>query len=150
MVACLQPGSGWNFLIWWLGKCIYVGHVYFLMIIKAYWESSFRKTCFIPFYWEFYFLPHKQLLFFSLFLFNISFNFKTWVTLKKCFSPSLFFLPFRALAASAPIWQFDDIVPCGVFMEIVTTDYRKSGPNCSECIRRSWDAINRIAGNGKL
>lgn len=53
-----------------------------------------------------------------------------------------------ALAASAPIWQFEDLVPCGRFMEIVTTDFRKSGPNCSECIRRSWDAINRLARTG--
>ncbi|XP_069325255.1 lysosomal Pro-X carboxypeptidase [Eulemur rufifrons] len=50
-----------------------------------------------------------------------------------------------ALAASAPIWQFEDLVPCGVFMKIVTTDFRKSGPYCSESIRRSWDAINRLS-----
>lgn len=66
------------------------------------------------------------------------------------FSPSLDFLPFRALASSAPIWQFEDMVPCGVFMKIVTTDFRKSGPNCSESIRRSWDAISRLTEKGKL
>ncbi|XP_058401496.1 lysosomal Pro-X carboxypeptidase [Diceros bicornis minor] len=53
-----------------------------------------------------------------------------------------------ALAASAPIWQFEDMVPCGVFMEIVTRDFRKSGPNCSESIHKSWDAINRLASTG--
>ncbi|EPQ19311.1 Lysosomal Pro-X carboxypeptidase [Myotis brandtii] len=53
-----------------------------------------------------------------------------------------------ALAASAPIWQFEDIVPCGVFMKIVTTDFKRSGPNCSESIQRSWDAINRLTRNG--
>ncbi|XP_054580661.1 lysosomal Pro-X carboxypeptidase isoform X2 [Eptesicus fuscus] len=53
-----------------------------------------------------------------------------------------------ALAASAPIWQFEDIVPCGVFMKIVTTDFKRSGPNCSENIRSSWDAINRLTRNG--
>uniref|UniRef100_A0A2K6R930 Lysosomal Pro-X carboxypeptidase n=1 Tax=Rhinopithecus roxellana TaxID=61622 RepID=A0A2K6R930_RHIRO len=53
-----------------------------------------------------------------------------------------------ALAASAPIWQFEDLVPCGVFMKIVTTDFRKSGPHCSESIRRSWDAINRLSNTG--
>ncbi|XP_003935096.1 lysosomal Pro-X carboxypeptidase [Saimiri boliviensis] len=53
-----------------------------------------------------------------------------------------------ALAASAPIWQFEDLVPCGVFMKIVTTDFRKSGPHCSESIRRSWDAINRLSSTG--
>nr|XP_012324993.2 lysosomal Pro-X carboxypeptidase isoform X1 [Aotus nancymaae] len=53
-----------------------------------------------------------------------------------------------ALAASAPIWQFEDLVPCGVFMKIVTTDFRKSGPYCSESIHRSWDAINRLSSTG--
>ncbi|XP_002754795.1 lysosomal Pro-X carboxypeptidase isoform X2 [Callithrix jacchus] len=53
-----------------------------------------------------------------------------------------------ALAASAPIWQFEDLVPCGVFMKIVTTDFRKSGPHCSESIHRSWDAINRLSSTG--
>ncbi|KAB1272496.1 Lysosomal Pro-X carboxypeptidase [Camelus dromedarius] len=53
-----------------------------------------------------------------------------------------------ALASSAPIWQFENIVPCGVFMKAVTTDFRKSGPNCSESIHRSWDAISRLAKKG--
>ncbi|XP_005074170.1 lysosomal Pro-X carboxypeptidase [Mesocricetus auratus] len=50
-----------------------------------------------------------------------------------------------ALAASAPIWQFENLVPCDVFMKIVTEDFRKSGPHCSESIRRSWGAINRLS-----
>ncbi|XP_045413206.1 lysosomal Pro-X carboxypeptidase [Lemur catta] len=54
-----------------------------------------------------------------------------------------------ALAASAPIWQFEDLVPCGVFMKIVTTDFRKSGPYCSDSIRRSWDAINRLSNTSR-
>nr|XP_012591565.1 lysosomal Pro-X carboxypeptidase isoform X1 [Microcebus murinus]XP_012591566.1 lysosomal Pro-X carboxypeptidase isoform X1 [Microcebus murinus]XP_012591567.1 lysosomal Pro-X carboxypeptidase isoform X1 [Microcebus murinus]XP_012591568.1 lysosomal Pro-X carboxypeptidase isoform X1 [Microcebus murinus]XP_012591569.1 lysosomal Pro-X carboxypeptidase isoform X1 [Microcebus murinus]XP_012591570.1 lysosomal Pro-X carboxypeptidase isoform X1 [Microcebus murinus]XP_020142226.1 lysosomal Pro-X carb len=54
-----------------------------------------------------------------------------------------------ALAASAPILQFDNLIPCGVFMKIVTTDFRKSGPYCSESIRRSWDAINRLSNTGR-
>uniref|UniRef100_F1MAU4 Lysosomal Pro-X carboxypeptidase n=1 Tax=Bos taurus TaxID=9913 RepID=F1MAU4_BOVIN len=53
-----------------------------------------------------------------------------------------------ALASSAPIWQFNDLVPCDIFMKIVTTDFSQSGPNCSESIRRSWDAINRLAKKG--
>ncbi|XP_058162044.1 lysosomal Pro-X carboxypeptidase isoform X1 [Dasypus novemcinctus] len=53
-----------------------------------------------------------------------------------------------ALAASAPIWQFENLVPCGIFMEIVTTDFKESDPNCSESIRRSWDAINHLAATG--
>ncbi|XP_037696975.1 lysosomal Pro-X carboxypeptidase [Choloepus didactylus] len=53
-----------------------------------------------------------------------------------------------ALAASAPIWQFDGLVPCGIFMEIVTTDFKESGPNCEKSIHRSWDAINQLATTG--
>uniref|UniRef100_A0A5F8GT53 Lysosomal Pro-X carboxypeptidase n=1 Tax=Monodelphis domestica TaxID=13616 RepID=A0A5F8GT53_MONDO len=43
-----------------------------------------------------------------------------------------------ALAASAPIWQFMDLVPCG-----------KSGPNCSETIQSSWKAIDRLTSTGE-
>uniref|UniRef100_A0ABI7ZI95 Prolylcarboxypeptidase n=1 Tax=Felis catus TaxID=9685 RepID=A0ABI7ZI95_FELCA len=53
-----------------------------------------------------------------------------------------------ALAASAPIWHFGNLVPCGVFMKIVTEDFRKSGPNCSETIHNSWGAITRLARTG--
>uniref|UniRef100_A0A8D1E7N8 Lysosomal Pro-X carboxypeptidase n=1 Tax=Sus scrofa TaxID=9823 RepID=A0A8D1E7N8_PIG len=53
-----------------------------------------------------------------------------------------------ALASSAPIWHFENLVPCGIFMKTVTKDFRESGPNCSETIRRSWDAINRLARKG--
>lgn len=50
-----------------------------------------------------------------------------------------------ALAASAPIWHFEGLVSCGDFMKIVTNDFRKSGPHCSENIRKSWHAINRLS-----
>ncbi|XP_024072233.1 lysosomal Pro-X carboxypeptidase isoform X2 [Terrapene carolina triunguis] len=50
-----------------------------------------------------------------------------------------------ALAASAPIWQFEDLVPCGTFYSIVTNDFKKSGQCCSESILNSWGAINRIS-----
>ncbi|XP_017656403.2 lysosomal Pro-X carboxypeptidase-like isoform X2 [Nannospalax galili] len=53
-----------------------------------------------------------------------------------------------ALAASAPIWQFEDLVPCGVFMKIVTDDFKNSGTKCSQSILRSWGAINRISNTG--
>ncbi|RMC07464.1 hypothetical protein DUI87_16936 [Hirundo rustica rustica] len=50
-----------------------------------------------------------------------------------------------ALAASAPIWQFGDLVPCGTFFSIVTNDFKKSGPGCSESIRNSWGAVNHLS-----
>lgn len=50
-----------------------------------------------------------------------------------------------ALAASAPIWQFPDMVPCGDFYKIVTQDFAKSGINCDTNIRNSWKAINNVS-----
>lgn len=55
----------------------------------------------------------------------------------------------RALAASAPIWQFGDLVPCGTYFSIVTNDFRKSGTGCAESIRNSWNAINNLSLTGK-
>ncbi|PWA28058.1 hypothetical protein CCH79_00012096 [Gambusia affinis] len=52
-----------------------------------------------------------------------------------------------ALAASAPIWQFPDMVPCGDFYKIVTQDFAKSGKNCDANIRRSWKAINNVSSS---
>ncbi|NXI68716.1 PCP carboxypeptidase, partial [Anseranas semipalmata] len=50
-----------------------------------------------------------------------------------------------ALAASAPIWQFGDLVPCGAYFTVVTNDFKKSGTGCSESIRNSWNAINHLS-----
>lgn len=50
-----------------------------------------------------------------------------------------------ALAASAPIWQFPGMVPCGNFYKIVTQDFARSGHNCDVNIRKSWRAINNVS-----
>ncbi|KAG8431555.1 hypothetical protein GDO86_018247 [Hymenochirus boettgeri] len=50
-----------------------------------------------------------------------------------------------AIASSAPIWQFEDLVPCNTYYQIVTNDFKNSGPGCSESVRNSWAAINRMA-----
>ncbi|XP_040195902.1 lysosomal Pro-X carboxypeptidase [Rana temporaria] len=50
-----------------------------------------------------------------------------------------------ALAASAPIWQFEDLVPCNLYYQIVTNDFKKSGSGCAESVSKSWAAINRMA-----
>ncbi|XP_038674469.1 lysosomal Pro-X carboxypeptidase [Scyliorhinus canicula] len=50
-----------------------------------------------------------------------------------------------ALAASAPIWLFENLTACGDFNTIVTNDFLKSGKGCSESIRNSWDAINKLS-----
>ncbi|CAH1785135.1 unnamed protein product [Owenia fusiformis] len=49
-----------------------------------------------------------------------------------------------ALAASAPIWQFTGITSCGVFDEIVTRDFTKTGEYCSQNIKNSWSVIDQI------
>ncbi|XP_071372461.1 lysosomal Pro-X carboxypeptidase [Centroberyx affinis] len=53
-----------------------------------------------------------------------------------------------ALAASAPIWQFPGLVPCGDFYKIVTQDFARSGFNCDVNIRRSWKAIDNVSSTG--
>ncbi|XP_077467535.1 lysosomal Pro-X carboxypeptidase [Stigmatopora argus] len=50
-----------------------------------------------------------------------------------------------ALAASAPIWQFSGMVPCGDFYKVVTRDFAISGRNCDTNIRASWKAISNLS-----
>lgn len=71
------------------------------------------------------------------------------VTLRKKWKWFCFSLYFRALAASAPIWQFPGMVPCGDFYKIVTQDFAASGYNCDANIRMSWKAINNVSSTGK-
>ena len=50
-----------------------------------------------------------------------------------------------AIAASAPVAQF--VSPCDAFGRIVTSDFSSAAANntCSENIRRSWPALNKMA-----
>ena len=52
-----------------------------------------------------------------------------------------------AIAASAPIWMFDDLSPCDGFNKIASRDYRSTpgGEQCFENIRGFWAALNRTA-----
>ncbi|XP_077578716.1 lysosomal Pro-X carboxypeptidase [Stigmatopora nigra] len=50
-----------------------------------------------------------------------------------------------ALAASAPIWQFTEMVPCGDFYKVVTRDFAISGRNCDANIRASWKSISNLS-----
>lgn len=67
----------------------------------------------------------------------------------SCYRNDCISLYFRALAASAPIWQFPGMVPCGDFYKIVTQDFAKSGSNCDSNIRKSWKAINNVSSSGE-
>jgi lysosomal Pro-X carboxypeptidase len=56
-----------------------------------------------------------------------------------------------AVAASAPILQFEDIVPTDTFYRIVSSDFKRESTSCFNYIRESWDAIDNIAAqNGGL
>ncbi|KAJ4832088.1 hypothetical protein Tsubulata_037647 [Turnera subulata] len=46
-----------------------------------------------------------------------------------------------ALASSAPILQFEDIVPADTFYNIVSNDFRRESTSCFTTIKESWDAI---------
>ncbi|CAN8251492.1 unnamed protein product [Cochlearia groenlandica] len=46
-----------------------------------------------------------------------------------------------ALASSAPILEFEDIVPPESFYDIVSNDFRRESSSCFNTIKNSWDAI---------
>uniref|UniRef100_A0A1D1XIT9 Lysosomal Pro-X carboxypeptidase n=1 Tax=Anthurium amnicola TaxID=1678845 RepID=A0A1D1XIT9_9ARAE len=46
-----------------------------------------------------------------------------------------------ALASSAPILQFEDIVPPETFYDIVSNDFGRESLNCFKTIKESWDVI---------
>ncbi|KAG7581649.1 Peptidase S28 [Arabidopsis suecica] len=46
-----------------------------------------------------------------------------------------------ALASSAPILQFEDIVPPETFYDIASNDFKCESSSCFNIIKDSWDAI---------
>ncbi|PKI33010.1 hypothetical protein CRG98_046592 [Punica granatum] len=46
-----------------------------------------------------------------------------------------------ALASSAPILQFEDIVPPETFYDLVSNDFKRESISCFNTIKESWDAI---------
>ncbi|XP_039140115.1 lysosomal Pro-X carboxypeptidase-like isoform X2 [Dioscorea cayenensis subsp. rotundata] len=56
-----------------------------------------------------------------------------------------------ALASSAPILQFEDIVPLETFYDIVSNDFKRESLSCFEFIKESWDALETCGqGNDGL
>lgn len=49
-----------------------------------------------------------------------------------------------ALASSAPILQFEDIVPLETFYDIVSNDFRRESTSCFDTIKKSWNIINSV------
>ncbi|XP_046854459.1 lysosomal Pro-X carboxypeptidase-like [Xenia sp. Carnegie-2017] len=46
-----------------------------------------------------------------------------------------------AIAASAPIVQFQDLTPCETFYNIVSRDFAREGQSCFNLIKKSWSVI---------
>ncbi|KAL0431451.1 UNVERIFIED_CONTAM: Lysosomal Pro-X carboxypeptidase [Sesamum radiatum] len=59
----------------------------------------------------------------------------TWMRLKY---PHI---AIGALASSAPVLQFEDIVPPETFYDIVSNDFRRESISCFNTIKESWDVI---------
>ncbi|KAK4346701.1 hypothetical protein RND71_033040 [Anisodus tanguticus] len=56
-----------------------------------------------------------------------------------------------ALASSAPVLQFEDLVPPETFYNIVSNDFRRESMSCFNTIKESWDVINKVGQiNGGL
>lgn len=54
----------------------------------------------------------------------------------------------RALAASAPILQFQDITRCGDYNQVVTKAFGEASAKCVENIRKSWVALDKKGREG--
>ncbi|XP_058081778.1 uncharacterized protein LOC131229781 isoform X1 [Magnolia sinica] len=52
-----------------------------------------------------------------------------------------------ALASSAPILQFENIVPYETFYDIVSNDFRRETESCFQAIKESWDALETQGQN---
>ncbi|XP_021899133.1 lysosomal Pro-X carboxypeptidase isoform X2 [Carica papaya] len=50
-----------------------------------------------------------------------------------------------ALASSAPILQFDDIVPWSSFYDAVSQDFKDASLNCFEVIKGSWEELEALS-----
>lgn len=50
-----------------------------------------------------------------------------------------------ALASSAPILYFDDIIPQDAYYSVVAKSFLESSSSCHQTIRRSWEEIDRVA-----
>nr|GMC60029.1 lysosomal Pro-X carboxypeptidase [Ipomoea batatas] len=69
----------------------------------------------------------------------------TWMRLKY---PHI---AIGALAASAPILQFEDVVDPDTFYNIVSNDFRRESVSCFNTIKESWDVITSVGStNGGL
>ncbi|XP_030455233.1 uncharacterized protein LOC115676446 [Syzygium oleosum] len=50
-----------------------------------------------------------------------------------------------ALASSAPVLYFDDIIPQDAYFSVVTRDFKDASETCYQTIANSWSEIDRVA-----
>ncbi|KAH0852394.1 hypothetical protein HID58_094058, partial [Brassica napus] len=50
-----------------------------------------------------------------------------------------------ALASSAPILQFDNIVPLTSFYDAISQDFKDASVNCFKVIKRSWEELDAVS-----
>ncbi|KAL8160355.1 hypothetical protein V2J09_001892 [Rumex salicifolius] len=50
-----------------------------------------------------------------------------------------------ALASSAPILQFEDIVPVETFYDLVSYNFKRESYSCFNTIKKSWDELTTVA-----
>lgn len=56
---------------------------------------------------------------------------------------------FRAIASSAPIWQFTGMTPCNDFYKVTSSVYRKTSDECALSISASWKAIDNVTSTSE-
>lgn len=49
-----------------------------------------------------------------------------------------------AIAASAPILQFQDLTPCDVFFRIISSVFKSNDKTCFDNIKKSWPALKLV------
>ncbi|CAH1183467.1 unnamed protein product [Phaedon cochleariae] len=55
-----------------------------------------------------------------------------------------------AIASSAPIWFFGDIVPCEKFYAIITEVFEKfGGEHCTSIVKASWSVLRNVTSSSK-
>ncbi|GAB4847137.1 hypothetical protein Ancab_026148 [Ancistrocladus abbreviatus] len=52
-----------------------------------------------------------------------------------------------ALASSAPVLQFENIVPYETFYDLVSDDFRRESVSCFNAIKESWDLLVSVSEN---
>lgn len=56
----------------------------------------------------------------------------------------------RAIASSAPIWQFTGMTPCNAFYRVTSSVYTGTSAECGSTLSASWKAIDDVTKTSKF